>query len=251
MAARYDRIGRTYTATRGTEPRIAARIWGALGDARTVVNVGAGTGSYEPPDRDVTAVEPSAVMIAQRPPDAAPAVQASAEALPFDDASFDAAMAVLTIHHWSDFPTGAAELRRVARDRVVVLSWDPTYAGRFWLSAEYFPEAWRTEDVADFPSLAEQAAAFGDADVEVVEVPWDCRDGFFSSFWRRPGAYLDPAVRAGISTLAKRSEDELAEGLARLRADLESGAWARRHADLLEHDQLDLGYRLLVGPGGR
>jgi SAM-dependent methyltransferase len=247
MAARYDRIGRTYAATRGTDPRIAARIWGALGDARTVVNVGAGTGSYEPPDRDVTAVEPSAVMIAQRPPGAAPAVQASAESLPFADASFDAAMAVLTIHHWSDFQAGAAQLRRVARDRVVVLSWDPTYAGRFWLSAEYFPEAWQREDVAHFPSLAEQAAAFGDADVEVVEVPWDCRDGFFSSFWRRPEAYLDPAVRAGISVLAKRSDEELAEGLARLRADLDSGAWAHGHADLLEREALDLGYRLLVG----
>src|SRR3954467_10039113 len=123
----YDRIGATYTITRRTEPRIAAQVWAALGDARTVVNVGAGTGSYEPPDRDVTAVEPSAVMIAQRPPGAAPAVQASAEALPFADASFDAAMAVLTIHHWSDLRAGCAELRRVARNRVVVFSWDPTY----------------------------------------------------------------------------------------------------------------------------
>jgi SAM-dependent methyltransferase len=250
MAARYDRIGRTYTATRGTEPRIAARIWGALGDARTVVNVGAGTGSYEPPDRDVTAVEPSAVMIAQRPPGAAPAVQASAEALPFDDASFDAAMAVLTLHHWSDFRAGCAELRRVARNRVVVFSWDPTFVGRMWLGPEYFPEH-MGEDVIGFPSLAEQAAALGDAEAEVVSVPWDCRDGFMSAFWRRPEAYLDPAVRAGISTLAKRSEDELAEGLARLRADLDSGAWARRHAELLERDELDLGYRLLVGSGGR
>jgi SAM-dependent methyltransferase len=247
MAARYDAIGRTYTATRGTDPRIAARIWDALGDARTVVNVGAGTGSYEPPDRDVTAVEPSAVMIAQRPPGAAPAVQASAEALPFEDASFDAAMAVLTIHHWSDFPAGAAELRRVARDRVVVFSWDPAYVGRMWLGPEYFPPEHAQQDVADFPSLAEQAAAFGEAAVEVVPIPWDCRDGFFSAFWRRPEAYLDPAVRAGISTLAKRSDDELADGLARLRADLDSGAWARRHADLLERDELDLGYRLLVG----
>ena len=249
MAARYDAIGRTYTATRGTDPRIAARIWGALGGARTVVNVGAGTGSYEPPDRAVTAVEPSAVMIAQRPPEAAPAVQASAEALPFDDASFDAAMAVLTIHHWSDFRAGCAELRRVARERVVVLSWDPTYVGRLWVGPEYFPEYAR-EDVDGFPSLADQAAALG-AEVETVPIPWDCRDGFFGAFWRRPDAYLDPAVRAGISTLAKRSEEELAEGLARLRADLESGAWARRHADLLERDELDLGYRLLVGPVGR
>jgi SAM-dependent methyltransferase len=245
MAARYDAIGRTYSATRGTDPRIAARIWDALGDARTVVNVGAGTGSYEPPDRDVTAVEPSAVMIAQRPPGAAPAVQASAEALPFEDASFDAAMAVLTLHHWSDLRGGCAELRRVARDRVVVFSWDPTYVGRMWLGPEYFPQYSR-ENAEGFPSLAEQAAALG-AEAEVVPIPWDCRDGFFSAFWRRPEAYLDPAVRAGISTLAKRSEDELAEGLARLRADLESGAWARRHADLLERDELDLGYRLLVG----
>jgi SAM-dependent methyltransferase len=249
VAARYDAIGRTYSATRATDPRIAAHIWAALGDARTVVNVGAGTGSYEPPDRAVTPVEPSAVMIAQRPPDAAPAVQASAEALPFADASFDAAMAVLTLHHWSDWPGGCAELRRVARHRVVVFSWDPTYVGRMWLGPEYFPDT-IDEDVAMFPSLADQAAALG-AEVEVVQIPWDCRDGFFSAFWRRPQAYLDPAVRAGISTLAKRSEAELADGLARLRADLDSGAWARRHADLLGRDALDLGYRLLVGAGGR
>jgi len=245
----YDAIGRTYTATRGTDPRIAARIWAALGDARTVVNVGAGTGNYEPRDRAITAVEPSAVMIAQRPSGAAPAVEASAETLPFADASFDAAMAVLTLHHWGDWRAGCAELLRVARDRVVVFSWDPTYAGRMWLGPEYFPQH-AEEDVAGFPSLVEQAAALA-AEVEVVPIPWDCRDGFFGAFWRRPEAFLDPVVRAGISTLAKRSEAELAEGLARLRADLGSGAWARRHADLLERDELDLGYRLLVGAGGR
>ena len=249
MAARYDAIGRTYTATRATEPRIAARIWAALGDARTVVNVGAGTGNYEPPDRAVTAVEPSAVMIAQRPPGAAPAVQASAEALPFPDASFDAALAVLTLHHWSDWRGGCAELRRVARDRVVVFSWDPADAGRMWLLPEYFPGHF-DEDVAMVPSLADQAAAL-DAEIEVLPIPWDCRDGFFSAFWRRPEAYLDPAVRAGISTLAKRSEAELVDGLARLRADVDSGAWARRHADLLRRDALDLGYRMLVGAGRR
>jgi SAM-dependent methyltransferase len=247
MAARYDSIGRTYTATRQTDPRIAARIWGALGDARTIVNVGAGTGNYEPPDREVTAVEPSAVMIAQRAPHAAPAVQASAEELPFGDDSFDAAMAVLTLHHWSDWQAGCAELRRVARDRVVVFSWDPTYRGRMWLSAEYFPTlSWK--DVREFPPLHAQAAAL-QASVEVVPVPWDCRDGFFSAFWRRPEAYLDPAVRAGISTMARR-EDELADGIARLRADLESGEWARRHADLLDLEELDLGYRLLVASLG-
>jgi SAM-dependent methyltransferase len=248
MAARYDAIGRTYTATRQTDPRIAARIWAALGAARTVVNVGAGTGNYEPPDRDVTAVEPSAVMIAQRPPQAAPAVQAAAEALPFADASFDAAMAVLTLHHWDDWRAGCAELRRVARARVAVFSWDPSYVGRMWLGAEYFPE-FADEDVRDFPSLAEQAGAL-DARVEVVAIPWDCRDGFFSAFWRRPAAYLRPEVRAGISVLAKRADAELADGLARLRADIASGAWARRHADLLECEELDVGYRLLVGGRG-
>ena len=245
----YDSIGRSYTATRQTEPRIAARIWAALGDARTVVNVGAGTGSYEPTDRQVTAVEPSAVMLAQRPPGAAPAVQAGAESLPFADASFDAAMAVLTLHHWGDWRAGCAELRRVARDRVVVLSWDPAFRRRYWLGPEYF--AHLLDDEGDpFPSLADQAAAL-DAEVEIVPVPWDCRDGFMSAFWRRPEAYLDPSVRAGISSLAKRSEAELADGLARLRADIDSGAWARRHADLLRLDELDLGYRLLIGAAAR
>jgi SAM-dependent methyltransferase len=244
VAVRYDRIGRTYKATRETDPRIAARLWAALGDARTVVNVGAGTGNYEPRDREVTAVEPSAVMRAQRPAEAAPAIDGVAEALPFADRTFDASMAVLTLHHWSDWRAGCAELRRVARERVVVFSWDPTYRARMWLSDEYFDSlSW--QDVARFPSLADQAAAL-DAEIEVVPVPWDCRDGFFSAYWRRPEAYLDPAVRAGISTMARR-EDELAEGLARLRADLESGAWAQRHADLLELEELDLGYRLLVG----
>jgi hypothetical protein len=243
--ARYDAIGRTYATTRRTDPRIAARIWAALGPARTVVNVGAGTGSYEPPDREVTAVEPSAVMIAQRPPGAAPAVQARAEALPFADASFDAAMAVLTLHHWVDWRAGCAELRRVARERVAVLSWDPDFARRMWLGPEYFDHL-VDEDIEQFPLLAEQAAAL-DARVEVVPVAWDCQDGFMSAFWRRPEAYLDRDVRAGISTFAKRSDAELADGLARLRADIDSGAWARRHADLLERDELDVGYRLLVG----
>jgi hypothetical protein len=154
-------------------------------------------------------------------------------------------MAVLTLHHWSDWRAGCGELRRVARDRVVVFSWDPAYVGRMWLGPEYFPEH-HDETVAGFPSLADQAAAL-EAEVEVVPVPWDCRDGFLSAFWRRPEAYLDPAVRAGISTLAKRGEQELAPGLARLRADLHSGAWARRHGALLTLAELDLGYRLLVG----
>ena len=241
---KYDVIGRSYSRTRGTDARIAAWIWDALGDARTVVNVGAGTGSYEPPDREVTAVEPSAVMIAQRAPDAAPAVQAAAEALPFGDGSFDAAMAVLTLHHWTDWRRGIEEMRRVAR-RLVVLSWDPAFAGRLWISAEYFPQL-IDEDVQNFPSLADQAGAVRATRVAAVPVPHDCRDGFYGAHWRSPEAYLDPEVRAGISTMAKRTPEELAPGLERLRADLDSGAWAERHADLLERDELDLGYRLLT-----
>ena len=241
---KYDLIGRTYTRSRGTDPRIAASIWDALGDARSVLNVGAGTGSYEPPDREVTAVEPSAVMIAQRPAGAAPAVQASAEDLPFEDASFDAAMAILTLHHWTDWRRGIDELRRVA-GRVVVLSWDPSFAGRLWISADYFPEL-IDEDVRLFPSLADQAGAVRATRVTAVPIPHDCQDGFYGAHWRRPEAYLDPVVRAGISTLAKRTPEELAPGLARLEDDLRTGAWAERHGDLLERDELDLGYRLLV-----
>ena len=240
---KYDEIGRTYARTRATDPRIAAAIWEALGDARTVVNVGAGTGNYEPPDSEVTAVEPSAVMIAQRPPDAAPVVQASAEELPFEDDSFDAAMAVITLHHWSDWRRGIDELRRVAR-RVVLFSWDPSFARRLWVTAEYFPFVGDEEN--SFPSLADQAGAVRATSVTTVPIPADCEDGFYGAWWRQPEAYLDPEVRAGISVLASRTPEELAPGLERLRADLESGAWVEQHADLLEREELDLGYRLLV-----
>ena len=240
---KYDVIGRSYARTRATDPRIAAAIWEALGDARTVVNVGAGTGNYEPPDRDVTAVEPSAVMLAQRPPDAAPAVQASAEELPFEDDSFDAAMAVLTLHHWSDWRRGIEELRRVAR-RLVLFSWDPSFARRLWATAEYFPFV--GDEETTFPSLADQVGAVRATSVTTVPVPWDCEDGFYGAHWRNPQAYLDPEVRAGISVLAARSPAELRPGLEALRADLASGAWAERHADLLTLDDRDLGYRLLA-----
>lgn len=245
----YDVLGRSYSATRATDPRIAAAIWDALGEARTVVNVGAGTGSYEPPDRDVTAVEPSEVMIGQRLREAAPAMQASAEALPFGADAFDAAMAVLTLHHWTDWRAGLAEMRRVASDRVVVFSWDPSFARRLWVSAEYFPEL-IDEDVRGFPSLADQAGALHATSVVPVPIPHDCRDGFYGAHWRRPEAYLDPTVRAGISTLAKRSPGELEAGLARLESDLRTGAWAELHRDLLTLEELDLGYRLLVSAAG-
>ena len=242
MPTLYDDIGRGYARHRQTEPRIAARIDDALGDARTVVNVGAGTGSYEPADRDVTAVEPSATMIAQRPPDAAPVVQAGAEALPFEDGAFDAALAVLTVHHWGDWRRGIAEVRRVAR-RAVVLTWDPAFDG-FWLTQDYLPEV-LAADRRDFPPIGALADALGGADVQTVPIPWDCVDGNGSAHWRRPEAYLDPDVRAATSMFA-RAGDALQPGLARLAADLDSGAWRERYGHLLALDEADLGYRLVV-----
>jgi SAM-dependent methyltransferase len=242
----YDRIGIGYPATRRTDPRIAARIDAALGSARTVVNVGAGTGSYEPSGRRVTAVDPSAVMIGQRPPGAAPAVQATAERLPFADDTFDAGMAIWTVHHWADPAAGLSELRRVARDRVVVATWDPAFPGDFWLLSRYLP-ALRDTDAATFPPITVIAARLGGAvDVAALPIPHDCADGFLGAFWARPEAYLDPAVRAGMSTLAAADTGVVAAGLGRLAADLDSGAWDADFGELRRMDELDLGYRLVV-----
>jgi SAM-dependent methyltransferase len=241
----YDTIGATYTVTRCTEPRIAAQVWAALGDARTVLNVGAGTGSYEPPGREVTAVEPSAVMRAQRPEGAAPCFAAVAESLPFEDQSFDAAMAFATIHHWRDPIAGLREMRRVAR-RVVVFTCDTSdtaWRRRFWLTRDYLPE------VADLfvgrPSLTELARAI-DARMEPVLVPWDCADGFFEAYWRRPEAYLDDRVRRGISVWARVGPEIEQRAVRGLSDDLASGQWAERNRDLLALDAAELGLRLLV-----
>jgi SAM-dependent methyltransferase len=241
MGALYDRLGVGYTRVRGEDPRIAAAIRAALGDARTVVNVGAGTGSYEPKDREVVAVEPSDVMIAQRPPGSAPVVRGTAEALPFPDDHFDAAMTVLSDHHWPDRAAGLREMRRVARRRAVILGFDTRALLDFWLSREYLL-TWRPEG----DSTADLEEHFGLARSEVVPIPHDCRDGFLSAYWRRPHAYLDPEVRAGISVFRLLPEADVAEAMARLRADLESGEWERRHADLFDVGELDLGYRIWI-----
>jgi SAM-dependent methyltransferase len=239
----YDTIGGTYTATRRTEPRIAAQIWAALGDAGTVLNVGAGTGSYEPRERRVFAVEPSAVMRSQRPPDAGPCLAATAESLPFKDQSFDAATAIATIHHWQDPVAGLREMRRVAR-RVVVLTFDIGDLSRFWLTRDYLPEM--VPLLAGRASLAEQARAIG-ARIEPVLIPWDCVDGFFEAYWRRPEAYLDEGVRRGISIWARLGPDVEQRTVRRLRDDLASGRWAERNRDLVDLDAADLGLRLLIG----
>jgi DNA-binding transcriptional MerR regulator len=242
----YDVIGSAYPATRRTEPRIAARIWEALGDAQTVLNVGAGTGSYEPPDRDVTAVEPSAVMRAQRPADAAPCVAAAAANLPFEDQSFDAAMAVSTMHHWPDPVAGLREMRRVAR-HVVVLTYDATSTGwseRFWLSRDYLPEF--ADLLPGWPSMPDMTSAIGGGRAEPVLIPWDCADGFFEAYWRRPEAYLDEDVRRAVSVWTRVGPEAEQRAVTGLREDLASGRWAERNRDLVALDAAELGLRLLV-----
>jgi ubiquinone/menaquinone biosynthesis C-methylase UbiE len=238
----YDTIGVTYTVTRRTEPRIATQVWAALGDAQTVLNVGAGTGSYEPSDRDVTAVEPSAVMRAQRPAGAAPCVAAVAEGLPFEDQSFDAAMAFATIDHWHDPIAGPREMRRVAR-RVVVFTKDSSDPGLFWLDRDYLPE--RADLVVSRPSLTQLARSIG-ARVEPVLIPWDCADGFYEAYWRRPEAYLDKDVRRGISIWARVGPAAEQRAVRSLRDDLASGRWAERNRDLAGLDAAELGVRLLI-----
>jgi SAM-dependent methyltransferase len=194
----YDRIGRGYARTRRPDPRIAAAIGRALEGCASLVNVGAGAGSYEPADRRVVAVEPSATMIRQRPAGAAEVVRGVAERLPLADAAVDGALAVLTAHHWRDLRRGLAEMRRVARRRVVVLTWDQPVFEDFWLVREYLPgilEVDRPRALA----IAEVAAALEASEVLTLPIPHDCADGFLGAFWRRPEAYLDPGVRAGMS----------------------------------------------------
>ena len=241
MRAAYDTIGINYADLRKPDPRIAAAIGHALGPAKTVVNVGAGAGSYEPADRQVTAVEPSAEMIRQRRASAGPAIQGPAEDLPFADGSFDAAMAVLTVHHWTDKAKGLQELRRVARDRVVLLTFDPAQRGS-WLT-DYIP-ALVTLDEKQMPKMADYAAWLGPVEITAVPVPHDCSDGFLYAYWRRPAAYLDPRIRAAMSSFWKLPS--AAEALERLARDLESGDWERRYAHLLDRDAWDVGYRLVV-----
>lgn len=240
MDAKYDTIGLNYAELRKPDARIAEVIDRALGSAQTVVNVGAGTGSYEPANRQLTAVEPSLEMISKRSPTAAKAVRASADDLPFDDDSFDAAMAVLTIHHWPDKAAGLREMRRVTRGPLVLLTFDP--AQRPWLT-DYLP-ALATLDEAQMPAMADYERWLGGVNVTPVLVPHDCSDGFLYAYWRRPAAYLDPYIRSGSSSFW--ALDNTAAGLQELKQDLESGAWEQRYGELLSRDSYDAGYRLVV-----
>ncbi len=242
----YDEIGLAYARHRRPDPRIAAQISRALGDARTVVDIGAGTGSYEPDDRQVLAVEPSPVMASQRAVGAAPVVRAVAERLPFCDNCFDAAMGVFTIHHWSDVVAGLREMARVA-PRVALLTFDPVVHSAFWMFTDYVPEV---NTLASTQVLGPEAVAeiIGAQRVEPVMIPADCIDGFNWAFWRRPEEYLDPEVRACMSGLAMLPADLVEQRMARLRADIADGTWRVRHGDLLDRDVIDGGLRLVIRP---
>jgi SAM-dependent methyltransferase len=250
MRARYDAIGLSYAGTRREDPRLRERIHAALGDARTVVNVGAGAGSYEPRDRHVIAIEPSDVMAAQRPRELTPAIRASAESLPLRDGAVDAAMAILTIHHWdAGREAGVRELRRVARGPVVILTYDPRVSGEMWLARDYVPEVAELDDRI-FP-LPEEVAGWlgGETRVEPVPVPRDCVDWMLGSFWAHPERVLDADARAntsGFARLAPGVEERVVEAM---RRDLETGAWDERYGHLRELDAFDAGLRLVVAEG--
>jgi SAM-dependent methyltransferase len=242
----YDTIGKGYVAHRRVEPRWAAVINEQLGHGQVVVNVGAGTGNYEPVDRAVVAIEPSSVMVEQRPADAAPVVRGSGSAIPVRSGCADVALAILTMHHWDDWAAGLAELCRVAPRRIV-LTMDFEMHASFWFLQDYVPEVREATRVLE-PGYVAVAEAIG-ADVNAVIpllVPRDMEDGVLGAYWCRPEAYLDPAVRANCSGLALADPAVVARGVAALEADLASGAWQRRHTDLADLQAIDLGYRLVV-----
>lgn len=241
----YDSIGKGYRGKRIPDPRIEQAIWSALGDAESVLNVGAGTGSYEPTDRAVIALEPSGEMIRQRAKDAAPSVRGVAETLPFPDNSFDVVMGVLTIHHWSDPAAGLREMRRVARKRTILLTFD-AQGPYFWLK-DYVPGIVEL-DQPRMPLMSLYGDVWGDVEILDVPIPHDCSDGFLGAFWCRPTAYLDPNVRAGMSTFAKLGD--VSKEMAWLMKDLESGAWHERYSDLLDLHELEMGYRLVIAQAG-
>ena len=240
MSARYDTIGVNYAELRQPDIRIGITIESALGSAQTILNVGAGTGSYEPAGRQVIAVEPSVEMIRKRGPNAASSIRATADKLPFEDNSFEVSMAILTVHHWPDKEAGLREMRRVTRGRIVLLTFDPSQ--RPWLT-DYLPEL-AALDNAQMPKMADYSRWLDAVQIAPVPVPWNCSDGFLYAYWSRPAAYLDERIRSGISSFWTISDAQT--GLARLEQDLESGEWERRYNDLLALEEYDAGYRLVI-----
>lgn len=241
MSVNYDGLAKQYHRFRKPDRRIASIIWAHLGDAKNVLNLGAGTGSYEPINCQVVAVEPSEKMIALRQVSATKVIRGSAENLPFDKNTFDMSMALLTIHHWSDIPRGLKEMLRITRKKIILFTWIG-YNNDFWLE-EYIPEI-RGNDKALFPSLQELEGMLGPIAVETVEIPFDCTDGFMCAYWRRPQAYLDANVRKAISTFSQLGN--IQKRLQHLKDDLSSGIWDRKYGYLLQKNSLDLGYRLVI-----
>ncbi|MCI5106901.1 MAG: class I SAM-dependent methyltransferase [Pseudomonadales bacterium] len=238
----YNQSGKHYNTGRRTDPRIAARLWQQLDLRQSILNIGAGSGSYEPANCSLVAVEPSAIMLAQRSPGSGPAVQAVAEQLPFADQAFHQVMTVLSMHHWPDQQRAFEEIRRIGRSRFVALSWDPD-CEPFWLTRDYFPEI-IAMDRKIFPGLQQLQNCFARVEIETLPIPADCEDGFFAAYWKRPEAYLDKRVRDCMSTFARIQNPD--KGLKRLAKDLESGAWQQRNSDLMQRQELDAGYRLLI-----
>ncbi|QFU77053.1 class I SAM-dependent methyltransferase [Halioglobus maricola] len=239
----YDRIGIGYSDRRATDSRIAAQIYSHLTAATSVLNIGAGAGSYEPDHLPLVALEPSAEMIAQRTDTAPVVVQGVAEALPFADNSFTHVMTVLSMHHWRDREAAFAEIARVATDAFVALTWLPD-AGAFWLTRDYFPEFYAS-DAKVFPGSQLFASFFDDVQSEPVLIPEDCIDGFLAAYWKRPAAYLDSQVRQSISSFA--NVDGSSDRFRRLRDDLDSGRWLKRNRELMNQTDLDAGYRIISG----
>lgn len=243
-APAYDRMGVSYSDIRRADHRLEATIWRALGDAQRVLNIGAGTGSYEPSDREVIAVEPSSVMIAQRPPESARAIQGVAEALPLEDKSVDATMGVFTMHHWDDLDRGLTEVQRATRKRIVFLTLDLDVTEQMWLCRDYLPQIIE-HDRKTFPTIAHLRASLPNVQVETVLVPADCTDGFCVALWSRPEAHLDPDVRRSSSIWHRLPPAVIESGLDRLRYDLDSGEWDRRHGHLRTQATFDVGLRLI------
>lgn len=238
----YDLIGVGYGSKRRPDPRLNAAIHEAIGSASTILNVGAGTGSYEPSDRPVVALEPSGVMLAQHT--GRWRVRGRAEHLPFDDGAFDVALAILTVHHWEDLDAGLAELRRVAR-RQVLFTWNPDHQRKLWITTDYVP-AIDDLETSRFTSLTSIVDALGAHTVEKFEIPHDFTDGFQAAFWRRPEMYLDPEVRAASSTFASLPPGLVMPGIERLRRDLQTGKWHETYGELLALERADFGHRIVI-----
>lgn len=241
MDAIYDKIGNNYSVTRCTDPRIARQLNCELQGATRIVNIGAGTGSYEPENVDLVAVEPSSKMISQRKISAHPVEQAFAEKLPFENNSFSHAMTVLSMHHWENLELAFSEINRVATEKFIAISWDPD-SDPFWLTRDYFPQIYE-KDKRIFPKLETLSDHFDNVIISPLLIPSDCKDGLLAAFWKRPQAYLTSKVRQSTSAFSELNN--LTTGLQKLETDLASGVWAKNNNAILGLSSIDVGYRLI------